>query len=159
MKTFAALVLVILSLVLPAAAEPEKSCRVAIVTVDQVVQRVGYETIGLLGAAPDVRAAVKSIREDLARLNGRLLETTETSEIESISKSIEALERKRNILVQQSRNPDQRRVVRQFVVAQFKDKYALILSRAESQGDGVLYLEGQGQDITEEVIDLILANE
>ncbi len=151
------LTMTLASLLLAAGAECQEvaKIKVAVVRVDRLMNNEygGYEKMRLLFADKDIVEGLKKINAEIKATQKEILGVEDELKLAEMGKRIEFLNRKSGLLRQRMYNDsgrDMQKLVREFVINNYKDKYHLI---AQDPGvfDRFIYKDNvEISDITEE---------
>lgn len=130
--------------------------KVAVVRFQRLMNNeiVGYEQMRTLTADKESLEAVRKVNADLKAVQNSIVAAEDDTQLNELSRRYEFLNRKRQLLRQRIQNDsgkDIQKVMRDFVVSAYKDKYHLIVQEPEML-DRMLW-KGNAEiiDITDEV--------
>jgi len=153
MKTFFASIALALLTVAPALGQETTKVRVAVVRLDRVMNHEygGYERLRMALADKEIAESLKKLGDEVKSLQKQLLDVEDEMKLNEMGKRIALLNRKSQMLRQRLyNNPhwDMQKMVRQFVIDNYKDQYHLI---AMDHGalDRFLYKNVEIDDITD----------
>jgi len=129
----------LLSLLCAARAESQElaKAKVAIVRFNRLTNNelVGYEQIRTLAADKDSLEALKKTNAEIKATNKEIVAAEDDAKLNELSRKLEFLNRKSSLLKQRMNNDsrrDNQKVIRDFVVENYKDKYLLIAQEPEA---------------------------
>lgn len=148
----------LLSVLCAARAECQElaKAKVAVVRFNRLMNNeiLGYEQMRTLTADKESLEALRKVNADLKAAQNSIVAAEDDTQLNELSKRYEFLNRKRQLLRQRMQNDsgrDMQKIMRDFVVTNYKDKYHLIVQEPELL-DRMLW-KGNAEivDITDEV--------
>jgi hypothetical protein len=157
MRTILAVTVLFLLSAAQAESQEVAKIKVAVVRLDRLMnaESGGYERLRLLLADKDIIEGLKKINAEIKAMQKELLGVEDEIKLAEMGKRIEFLNRKSGLLRQRMYNDsgrDMQKLVREFVVKNYKDQYHLI---AQDPGvfDRFIYKDNaEISDITEEAV-------
>jgi hypothetical protein len=158
MKTIFTTVLLSIALAAPANCEEPVKPKVAVVNLNAMMN-VGnfHQRIALLSLDKDTLAAVKKIVVELKAVQQKLVDSQDQEDLNELQRKQQFLGHKLSVITQRSPNRGARRdiqaVLREFVIATYKDKYSLIMQSETVGFDPIVWKGGvEIVDVTEDAM-------
>lgn len=138
----------------------KKENKIAVIDVVAVSQVINYELLPILNADVETRKTLKELAERKRGLQKELLAAQDRIQLSKIQESITFIDEKtRTIRTSLTKLPsynynNQRSYVEKFVREKYKDKYLLIISRRDNDGNSVFIPRSDVpvENITDQVI-------
>lgn len=150
-------VITVALLVLLGAARAESQelakAKVAIVRINRLMnnETVPYEQLRILAADKDSLEALKKISAEIKVVQKEIVAAEDDTKLNELGRKLEFLNRKRELLKQRSNNRDMQKVMRDFVVNNYRAKYHLIALEPELLDRFLCKENAEITDITDEV--------
>lgn len=148
-------------LFLISAAAPAEDCTaIAYVNVSQVVQRVGYDKLYLLGADPQIREELKKLAKQREELTKRLIAAQDQASLKEATEQIRLIETKQGMLARNMRSQNSRETqnwIKQFIAEHYGKRYGLILTRRIEDDSNVLHQSVTIENLTDKVVQDVAA--
>ncbi len=138
------------------AAQEPAGIKVAIVRLDRIMNSgVNFEQLRLLQTDKESLEAIRKINEEIGSLQKEVINAENETKLSEVGRKIQFLNQKMNLLRQRVvNNQDFQAAVRDFVVENYKDKYALILQMDQNNSNRVVCKNNaEVVDITDDVSD------
>lgn len=149
-------VVVGMALLLFSAFVPAEDCTaIAYVNIGQVVQRVGYDQLYLIGADPQVRKELEKLAKQKDELTKKLIAAQDQASLKEVTEQIRLIETKRSMLARSMRgnsSRDAQNWIKQFVAETYGKRYALIVTRRIDDDTHVIHQFGTIENLTDKVV-------
>jgi hypothetical protein len=159
MKTMISVALLSILLTAGAAGQEPAKVKVASISLNAVIQSGNfYDRIRLLALDKDTLAAIQKVNAEIKAVQQDIVDAQDQGKLNDLQNKLQFLHQKISLLVQRSAGGRQTRdfqaLLREFVIATYKDKYQLIYQQDAGGADSILWKGGvEITDITDEVTD------
>jgi len=151
----AGMLLFLLSAVAPA----EDCTAIAYVNISQVVQRVGYDKLyllgALLGADPQIREELAKLEKQRDALTKQLIAAEDQASLKEVTEQIRLIETKHGMLMRNMRSRNSREAqnwIKQFITEHYGKRYGLILTRQIEEDSNVIHQSVTIENLTDKVV-------
>ena len=147
----AGMLLFLLSAVAPA----EDCTAIAYVNISQVVQRVGYDKLYLLGADPQIREELAKLEKQRDALTKQLIAAEDQASLKEVTEQIRLIETKHGMLMRNMRSRNSREAqnwIKQFITEHYGKRYGLILTRQIEDDGNVIHQSVTIENLTDKVV-------
>lgn len=147
----AGMLLFLLSAVAPA----EDCTAIAYVNISQVVQRVGYDKLYLLGADPQIREELAKLEKQRDALTKQLIAAEDQASLKEVTEQIRLIETKHGMLMRNMRSRNSREAqnwIKQFITEHYGKRYGLILTRQIENDTNVIHQSVTIENLTDKVV-------
>jgi len=147
----AGMLLFLLSAVAPA----EDCTAIAYVNISQVVQRVGYDKLYLLGADPQIREELAKLAKQRDALTKQLIAAEDQASLKEVTEQIRLVETKHGMLMRNMRSRNSREAqnwIKQFITEHYGKRYGLILTRQIEEDSNVIHQSVTIENLTDKVV-------
>ena len=147
----AGMLLFLLSAVAPA----EDCTAIAYVNISQVVQRVGYDKLYLLGADPQIREELAKLEKQRDALTKQLIAAEDQASLKEVTEQIRLIETKHGMLMRNMRSRNSREAqnwIKQFITEHYGKRYGLILTRQMEDDGNVIHQSATIENLTDKVV-------
>lgn len=147
----AGMLLFLLSAVAPA----EDCTAIAYVNISQVVQRVGYDKLYLLGADPQIREELAKLAKQRDALTKQLIAAEDQAGLKEVTEQIRLVETKHGMLMRNMRSRNSREAqnwIKQFITEHYGKRYGLILTRQIEDDSYVIHQSVTIENLTDKVV-------
>lgn len=147
----AGMLLFLLSAVAPA----EDCTAIAYVNISQVVQRVGYDKLYLLGADPQIREELAKLAKQRDALTKQLIAAEDQASLKEVTEQIRLIETKHGMLMRNMRSRNSREAqnwIKQFITEHYGKRYGLILTRQIEDDSNVIHQSVTIENLTDKVV-------
>ena len=147
----AGMLLFLLSAVAPA----EDCTAIAYVNISQVVQRVGYDKLYLLGADPQIREELAKLAKQRDALTKQLIAAEDQASLKEVTEQIRLVETKHGMLMRNMRSRNSREAqnwIKQFITEHYGKRYGLILTRQIEDDSNVIHQSVTIENLTDKVV-------
>ena len=147
----AGMLLFLLSAVAPA----EDCTAIAYVNISQVVQRVGYDKLYLLGADPQIREELAKLEKQRDALTKQLIAAEDQASLKEVTEQIRLIETKHGMLMRNMRSRNSREAqnwIKQFITEHYGKRYGLILTRQIEDDTNVIHQSVTIENLTDKAV-------
>lgn len=140
---------------LSAVASAEDCTAIAYVNISQVVQRVGYDKLYLLGADPQIREELEKLSKQRDALTKQLIATEDQAGLKEVTEQIRLIETKHGMLMRNMRSQNSREAqnwIKQFITEHYGKRYGLILTRRIEDDSNVIHQSVTIENLTDKVV-------
>jgi hypothetical protein len=134
--------------------KPKEPVRIAVAQVERITGDLDYEKVRLLGLDKETRDALRQINQEIKQVRTEVLTLTDELKLVDYQKKLEFLNRKKSIIYDRTTSRDTsrdvRKLVRDFIIERYKDKYVLILNEPGTLERSAVYKAVVIDDITDE---------
>jgi len=127
---------------------------IAYVNISQVIQKVGYDKLYLLGADPQIRKELAALEKQQDALTKRLIAAEDKSTLNEVTEQLQLVETKRSMLVRNTRGSRSREAqnwIKEFVAERYGKRYGLIVTRRIEDDSNVIHQSVDVENLTDKV--------
>ena len=140
---------------LSAVAPAEDCTAIAYVNISQVVQRVGYDKLYLLGADPQIREELAKLEKQRDALTKQLIAAEDQASLKEVTEQIRLIETKHGMLMRNMRSRNSREAqnwIKQFITEHYGKRYGLILTRQIEDDTNVIHQSVTIENLTDKAV-------